>query len=294
MKLVQLNVEAVKRISAVEIRPNGNVVTISGGNGQRKSSILDAIQYALAGKEAHPPEVIRRGRDAAHVVVDLGDLVVVRKWTAETEHMKGGTTLEVRSKEGAKYPSPQTMLDKLIGELTFDPLGFLRLQKQKQLETMRALVKLDTSELDAKRQAVVERRTEAKRHVDQLARQLDPKLKPEPARHVDVGELLDEQKRRQDAKAQNDNLRGQAQMAAQAVSVVRDRIPGLGREVERLERELAQARARLNDAQQEEQRLVAAKVEAFDRIEHLVDPDVSEVYRQLKAAEATNARAREF
>jgi energy-coupling factor transporter ATP-binding protein EcfA2 len=295
MKIIELRAENVKRLQAVQIRPDGNVVTISGRNGQGKTSVLDAIAGALGGKEVHQPEMIRRGAGSAHVILDLGEYEVVRRWNAETEHMKGSTTLEVRSKDGAKFPSPQTMLSKLFNTMCLDPHGFLRLERQKQLFLVKQLVKLDTSELDSRRQAVVERRTEAGRQVADLARQLEqrPAAAGASLKRVDVGELLDEQKRRQEQKTANDKLRAAAQMAAQAVSVVRDSIPGLGREVERLERELAAAKARLKDAQQEEQRLVTAKVEAFDRVEQLVDPDVSEVYRQIKNAEATNEAVRQ-
>lgn len=50
MKIVQLKSENVKRISAVEITPDGNVVVVGGKNGAGKSSVLDSIQWALGGE----------------------------------------------------------------------------------------------------------------------------------------------------------------------------------------------------------------------------------------------------
>lgn len=49
MKIVHLVAENVKKLRAVEISPKGELVTISGKNGQGKTSVLDAIWWALAG-----------------------------------------------------------------------------------------------------------------------------------------------------------------------------------------------------------------------------------------------------
>ena len=50
MKIIRLKAENVKRLHAVEITPEGEVVVVAGKNGAGKSSVLDAITYALAGK----------------------------------------------------------------------------------------------------------------------------------------------------------------------------------------------------------------------------------------------------
>ena len=49
MKILKLTAENFKKLSAVEITPDGNVVVISGKNGAGKSSVLDAIEAALCG-----------------------------------------------------------------------------------------------------------------------------------------------------------------------------------------------------------------------------------------------------
>lgn len=286
MRIIELRAENVKRLTAVSIRPEGNVVTISGRNGQGKSSVLDAIAWALGGKDLHQPEAIRRGADSAQVVVDLGDLVVERRWTPK------GTYLEVKSKEGAKYPSPQAMLDKFFGALSFDPLGFLRLERKKQLETVRELTGLDTKEFDARRVAVAERRTEANRKCTELQSRVDAMPKPSadaPLQRVSVDELLDKQSELQAQKQSNDKVRAAADQVAMHLSMCRDQVLARSREVEELEKELAAARLRLKESQQHEQRLVAEKVAAVEKAQGLVDPDVAEVVRAISRAGAVNA-----
>jgi hypothetical protein len=80
------------------------------------------------------------------VTVDLGDQRVTRRWT-EALHA------EVTNREGASYKSPQAILDKLCGELTFDPLAFSRMKAAEQRDTLLRLAgladKLNT--LDATR-----------------------------------------------------------------------------------------------------------------------------------------------
>ena len=52
LTILQLQASNVKRLRAVNIRPDGQVVVLGGKNGAGKSSVLDAITYALAGERA--------------------------------------------------------------------------------------------------------------------------------------------------------------------------------------------------------------------------------------------------
>lgn len=144
MKIVRLTAENVKRLKAVEITPDGNVQVITGRNAQGKTSVLDAIWLALGGGAASRETVrpIRDGEDKASVTLDLGDLTVTRTWTGDK------TALTVKNADGAKYGSPQGVLDALVGRLSFDPLEFTRLSAREQVAALLDLVNLDV-DLDA-------------------------------------------------------------------------------------------------------------------------------------------------
>ena len=137
LTILQLTAENVKRLHAVDIKPDGSLVIIGGRNAQGKSSVLDSIEFALGGDPSAKMPV-RRGEANARVVVNLGEIVVKRTFTAA-----GGTSLVVTNADGQKQSSPQTILDKLTGALTFDPLAFSRQKPAAQAETLRALVGLD-------------------------------------------------------------------------------------------------------------------------------------------------------
>jgi len=80
MKIIKLTAENIKRLTAVEITPEGTLITVGGKNGAGKSSVLDAIAYALGGQALIPDKPIRIGQKEAKIEVDLGDVVVTRKF----------------------------------------------------------------------------------------------------------------------------------------------------------------------------------------------------------------------
>ena len=160
MKIVSLEAENYKRLKAVEITPDGNMVVIGGRNAQGKSSVLDAIWAALGGREGNKAsKPIRDGEDKARVRLDLGDMIVTRVWSGEN------STVKVESVDGAVFKSPQALLDGLIGRLSFDPLAFTRLDPKKQREALLGLVELpvDLDEIDRERADLFAKRTDAGR-----------------------------------------------------------------------------------------------------------------------------------
>ena len=60
MKINKLEIENVKRIKAVRLKPAQNGLTVIGGNNnQGKTSVLDSIAWALGGEKYRPSEAAR-------------------------------------------------------------------------------------------------------------------------------------------------------------------------------------------------------------------------------------------
>lgn len=164
MKIIRLNAENFKRLAAVEITPTGNLVEIAGKNGQGKSSILDAIWVALAGLGAAPKRPIKSGELESKIVLHLGsekpEVVVTRTFRPSKDGTEITSALKVESADGAKYSSPQAMLDKLLGSLTFDPLAFDRMDARAQFNALRAFVPgVNFEEIEAAQRGDYDRRT---------------------------------------------------------------------------------------------------------------------------------------
>ncbi len=141
--IVELRAENFQRLKAIQIRPTGRVVRLTGGNDQGKTSILQAIAAAIKGKPACPTDPIRDDCDKAWISLDLGDKVVRRTFTRGKDGEPYTTSLIVEAKvEGgkAKLGSPQQVIDSLMADISFDPLIFLGLPPAKQVDALRRFV----------------------------------------------------------------------------------------------------------------------------------------------------------
>lgn len=161
MRIIELKSSNIKRLKAVELTfdENKNLVIISGRNGQGKTSVLDSIWYALGGTKIAPDKPIREGQEEAKIELNLGDYKVVRTYTEK------GSYLKVENNEGAKYSNPQDLLNKIVGELSFDPLEFARMEAKKQVATLVNITGLDFSELNERYKTLTEERQFAGREL---------------------------------------------------------------------------------------------------------------------------------
>lgn len=197
MKIVQLQAENVKRLKAITITPDGNIVEITGRNGQGKSSVLDAIWWALSGTTHIQAVPIRKGENEAWIRLDLGEIKVTRTFRAR-EDKTFTTSIVVENTEGARYPSPQRMLDSLLGALSFDPLAFTRMDGKAQMETLKRFVTgIDFDAIEKANKADFDRRTDVNRQARTLRAQAIGIAVPEdaPAERVDDAALVEEMQR---------------------------------------------------------------------------------------------------
>ena len=211
-KIVTLKTENIKRLKAIRIDPEGKpVVVIAGRNEQGKSSVLDSIEYALAGKGSLPKRPIRDGQTSAKVELTLDDLIVTRTITA------GGGSLKVTSREGTKHDSPQKVLDALVGKLTFDPLAFTHMDPSKQLATLKQLAGLDFDKMDESRAGVYDQRARINRNIKSMQHGIDraPDYSEVPDQEIDINGLLEQQEKiaKQLRVAQDVNREVQAKRA---------------------------------------------------------------------------------
>lgn len=281
-KIIELRAENFKRLKAVQINPDGNVVIISGANAAGKSSCLDAISSALGGAGMSPEKPVREGHDKAKIRVELDDLVVEKTFTSA-----GSAQLTVMAKDGVKYPSPQAMLDKLVGKLSFDPLAFSRMVPKDQLSTLRTLVQLDFSAMDRDRQAAFDQRTTVNRDLKAAQARLDaaPFHEGVPDKEVSLADLTTEYRRRQQHNRANEEITRKASAAEQALANAREAHASVLRQIEELNEKLASIQGDVEYAE-------AVFEEARAAANALVDLDVNETGEQMATVEATNQKVR--
>ena len=274
MKITQLEIENVKRIKAVSITFKDNVLVLGGANGQGKSSTIDALEMALGGRKSIPSEPIRKGAKKARVVVEFEDLVVTRKFTAK------GSTLIVESKDGRRYSSPQQMLDKLVGRLSFDPLAFVRMPAKEQADTLRELVGLDLSKLDAERSEAYSKRTSVNSEVRRLEGALAkmPRFDGGPREETSVGDLMAELERRMEVNEAN-------RVRWRQVEALRSRANKLVDDIAATEKRLVHMKTELEALRIDGRKLA-------EEAEQTKDENVQEIRDQLGDLEEHNRQAR--
>lgn len=285
LRIISLQAENVKKLTAVEINPNGSIVTITGGNGQGKSSVLDAIWWAVGGTANIQGQPVRKGQTKARIRLDLGEIIVERRFTEKS------SVLVVESAEGARFPSPQTVMDGLIGELAFDPLAFTRMDPKKQADELRRVAEIDVDldVIDGQIAKDFDRRTEVNREAKskRAAAEAIVVAKDLPAAPVDESALVDEIQKAGEHNAGIETRKGRREQAQRDIAdhcaeAIRhdERAARLRREAEEADQAAAAARAKAEDLKT---KLASA--------EALPEPvDVTAIRAKLDAAKQTNAK----
>lgn len=273
MRIVQLHSENIKRVKAIDITPDNDVIVLSGQNGEGKTSVLDSIWLALEFRAASKgnPTPLRAGQDKGIVTVDLGDYIVTRRFTPT------GTTLEVRTPDGSKISSPQKLLDGMIGDLSFDPWEFSRKNDKEQGKMLGDVLyaitdgKVDLTSFEIKHKTLFEERSDANREQKRLTTALTmirPPTKEDPTEEISVDELT---KSISDATSIN----SQAEILGARSEQLRKRI-------EMLEKELSEVRTEYETTNAELGKLPMDEM-----------PDVEYLKSRLSDVESINRRARE-
>jgi len=282
-RIVSLTIENVKRISVAHITPDGRpMIVIGGRNGQGKTSVLDAIEYALGGKGAICTRPIRDGEETARSVVDLGDIIVTRTFTAK------GSYLQVTNADGFQARGPQDLLDKMVGRLSFDPLKFVHMDAKKQMETLRELVGIDLSDLDEQRKTAYAARTEANRDVKRLRgaySEMEAPPEGTPETEVSVAALMKQIDEAEKHNTGNEEKRKPVSDAAEALDTARQCLAETNRKIADLE--LA-ADARTTDIAHKQERLDEMRAD----VAKLEDIDTAPIREKVAGAETINRAVR--
>lgn len=127
LKINRWEVSNFMRIDSLEVDANGKHVVVSGANTTGKTSAVESIYAALKNVGKEIPNPIRTGADKAMVKLDLGEIVVERRWTEKS------MSLIVTGADGSRFHKPQQLLDSLLSVSTLDPVAFERMKPADQV-----------------------------------------------------------------------------------------------------------------------------------------------------------------
>lgn len=275
VKITALEAENVKRIKAVALTPSPTGLTIVGGNNnQGKTSVLDALAWALGGDRFRPDAAQRDGAVApAHLKVKLSNGVLVER--------KGkNASLTVTDPTGRR--SGQQLLNAFVEPLALDLPRFMDATDKEKADILLRIIgigaELHTRDMEIK--ALYDKRT----FTGQLAQQKKhfaeelisyPEAPDEP---VSASDLIRQQ---QDILAHNgENQRKRSQLAQ-----LTDLLERQKKVVADLEFQLSTERQRLDTMQAD---VKIAQTAAAD----LQDESTAELEASIRDIEETNRKVR--
>lgn len=173
MKILKLTANNFKKLSVVEITPDGNVVLITGKNEAGKSSVMDSLEAALRGGRCLPKDPIKTGEHRAKIEAELGETIpeykVTRKFLGANSTLKVETVGENKS----EIRSPQAFLDKIVGDISFDPLAFMKQTPAEQRNKIMEFLGLNLDEFDNKIASLKQVRSDTRKEKEKKLHEAD-------------------------------------------------------------------------------------------------------------------------
>lgn len=268
VKINELLIENVKRVKAVQFEPSADGLTIIGGrNGQGKTSVLDAIAWALGGNNYKPSVPERDGAlvpPNLHIELSNG-LIVERKGK--------NSTLKVTDPNGNK--SGQQLLNEFVSTLALDLPKFINGSDKDKADSLLKILGIGDvlSQLDTKENQLYAQRTEVGRIADRKKKAADemPMYPNVPKEPVSATELI---KQQQEILARNGENERKRQDAA------------------RYEQILANAQIAFDEAKAALQKAEQDCLTARKSAEDLHDESTAELEKNLAEIEALNIKIR--
>lgn len=268
MKINKLEIENVKRVRAVKIEPSSNGLTIIGGkNNQGKTSVLDAIAWALGGERFRPSQATREGSTIPpnlKIVMNNG-LVVERKGK--------NSSLKVTDPSGQK--AGQQLLDGFVEQLALNLPKFMESSSKEKANTLLQIIGVGPQlvELERQEKEMFNERTYIGRTADQKEKYAkeQPYFPDVPSTPISASELIRQQQEILVQNGENQRKRERRHQLEQEYQKVTEQIQALLQEQSRLEEDLKVARGSAED---------------------LVDQSTAELEQNIADIEETNRKVR--
>lgn len=276
IKITSLEAENVKRVRAVKIEPTAAGLTIIGGdNNQGKTSVLDALAWALGGDRFRPSQAAREGSASPpHLKVTLSNGITVER--------KGkNSALTVTDPSGNK--AGQQLLNAFIEQLALDLPRFMQMSDREKADTLLQIIGVGDQlvVLEHKEQELYNQRHAIGQIADQKAKYAkEQAFWPDaPKDLISASDLIAQQ---QDILARN----GENQRKRAMVEII-------ARQVETLQAKVSDLAMQMNTAQEELAAKSADLETARKSAEQLHDESTEELERSIRDIETINAKVRD-
>ena len=162
IKISKLEIENVKRVKAVKIEPTRSGLTVIGGNNEQgKTSILDAIAWALGGNKYKPADPQRKDS----VVPPTIDITLSNGLKVE----RRGKNSDLKVTDPAGQKAGQMLLDSFVEEFALDLPKFMAQTAKEKASTLLRILGIEDKlvELTQEEQSIYNKRRAIGQIVDQ-------------------------------------------------------------------------------------------------------------------------------
>ena len=269
IKVTELRAENIKRVKAVQLSPAPTGLTVIGGNNnQGKTSVLDAIAWALGGDRFRPSQPQRVGSVIPpNIRVTLSNGLVV-------ERSGKNSSLKVIDPSGNK--GGQQLLNSFVEQLALDLPRFMNATPKEKANTLLKIIGIGDRifALDRMEQEMYNERLAVGRIAAQkaaAAKEL-PFWEGVPEEPVSAAELI---RRQQDILAKNGENARKRQHRGE------------------LERQIAETEAKLRELKARYESLIEDHLIACKDAEELQDESTEELEENIRSIDQTNAKVRQ-
>ena len=135
MKTTRIKIKNLFGISETEL--DGRSIEVTGTNEVGKTSIIDAVKYALT-NSSNKDYILKNGENEGEIIVETDTGLYInrkkRSGQADYKSVKDG---------GHEVPSPENFLSQLFTPLQIDPVAFTQMKKQDQNRMILDLIEFD-------------------------------------------------------------------------------------------------------------------------------------------------------
>ena len=135
MKTTKIKIKNLFGISETEL--DGQSVEITGTNGAGKTSVIDAIRYALTNRSDRS-YVLKKGENEGEIIIETDSGLYIdrkkRSGQADYKSIKEG---------GRDVPAPESFLQSIFTPLQIDPVRFIALPEKEQNRIILDMIDFD-------------------------------------------------------------------------------------------------------------------------------------------------------
>lgn len=282
VKIASLELENVKRIKAVRLVPTEKGLTVIGGNnGQGKTSVLDAIAWALGGDRYKPSSPAREGSMVPpRIRIELSNGLVV-------ERTGKNSALKVTDPTGQR--GGQQLLNSFVEELALNLPKFMESNGKEKADTLLRIIGVGDRlyELERQEKQLYNQRLAIGRIADQktkFAAEM-PFYDGVPQKPVSAFELI---QRQQEILARN----GENQRKREALADITRRKQRTYEELTRLEAQIKQLKEQETKLYQLYNQYTEDEKTAQKSTQDLQDESTTALEEDLRDIEAINIKVR--